>query len=287
MSIVITDTGMTTASAADSTTTAPATEQPALHIRQLTVRYQQNDALIDLTATINPGEQIAIVGPNGAGKSTLLKVIAGLQAPVAGAIRFFGAERAAPNAIAYVPQRLQVDWRFPVSVSDVVLMGRVGQIGLFRWPSRHDRLLVQCALERVGLAAFANRQISQLSGGQQQRVFLARALAQEARLLLMDEPLTGLDIPSQDEIFRALAALRSEGVTILTALHDLQQAARYFDRVMLLNRRLIAFGKPETVFTAANLVATYGGHLHLLHSGDGLLTVADSCCEPSPEGKHL
>jgi len=260
---------------------APVTAVPALSLHHVTVRYRQHEALHDISATINVGEQVAIVGPNGAGKSTLLKVIAGLQPISSGTIRYFGVERIVPNEIAYVPQRLQIDWRFPVSVSDVVLMGRVGRIGLFRCPSRHDRLLVQRALERVGLAAFANRQIGQLSGGQQQRVFLARALAQEARLLLMDEPLVGLDIPSQDEIFRTLTTLRQEGVTVLTALHDLQQAARYFDRVMLLNRTLIAFAPAREAFTAANLVATYGGHLHLLSSGDGLLTVADSCCNPS------
>lgn len=263
-----------------STTTAAATTAIAVAIRHLTVRYRQIEALSDVSVDIQAGEQIAIVGPNGAGKSTLLKAIAGLQPITAGEVRIFGVERAEPNTIAYVPQRLQVDWRFPVSVSDVVLMGRVGRIGLLRRPSRHDRLLAQRALERVGLAAFANRQIGQLSGGQQQRVFLARALAQEARLLLMDEPLVGLDIPSQDEIFRALVALRAEGVTILTALHDLQQAARYFDRVMLLNRRLIAYAPAREAFTAANLVATYGGHLHLQSSGDGLLTVADTCCNP-------
>lgn len=261
-----------------------ATTVPALAIRHLTIRYRQTEALSDVSVDIQAGEKIAIVGPNGAGKSTLLKAIAGLQPMTFGEIRFFGAEQAEPNTIAYVPQRLQIDWRFPVSVGDVVLMGRVGRIGLLRRPSRHDRLLAQRALERVGLAAFADRQIGQLSGGQQQRVFLARALAQEARLLLMDEPLVGLDIPSQDEIFRALAALRAEGVTILTALHDLQQAARYFDRVMLLNRRLIAYAPAREAFTAANLVATYGGHLHLLSSGDGLLTVADTCCNPTPDG---
>lgn len=267
-----------------TTPAAATTTVPALAIRHLTVRYHQTEALSDVSVDIQAGEQIAIVGPNGAGKSTLLKAIAGLQPITSGEIRFFGAEQAELNTIAYVPQRLQVDWRFPVSVSDVVLMGRVGRIGLLRRPSRHDRLLAQRALERVGLAAFANRQIGQLSGGQQQRVFLARALAQEARLLLMDEPLVGLDIPSQDEIFRALAALRAEGVTILTALHDLQQAARYFDRVMLLNRRLIAYAPAREAFTAANLVATYGGHLHLLSSGDGLLTVADTCCNQTPDG---
>ncbi|MEF3273332.1 MAG: metal ABC transporter ATP-binding protein [Chloroflexus sp.] len=257
---------------------------PALTIHQLTVRYRQTEALSNISVEIQTGEQVAVVGPNGAGKSTLLKAIAGLQPITSGEIRVFGAERAEPNTIAYVPQRLQIDWRFPVSVRDVVLMGRVGRIGLFRWPTRRDRELVQRALERVGLAAFADRQLGQLSGGQQQRVFLARALAQEAQILLMDEPLVGLDIPSQDEIFRALTSLRAEGVTVLTALHDLQQAARYFDRVMLLNRRLIACAPARIAFTAANLVATYGGHLHLLSDGDGLLTVADTCCNPTPDG---
>lgn len=275
---------MTASSVIAPTVTDPVTTVLALDIRHLTVYYHQNEALHDVSVTINPGEQIAIVGPNGAGKSTLLKAIAGLQPITSGEIRYFGQKRVAPNEIAYVPQRLQIDWRFPVSVSDVVLMGRVGRIGLFRRPSHYDRQLAQRALERVGLAAFANRQIGQLSGGQQQRVFLARALAQEARLLLMDEPLVGLDVPSQDEIFRTLATLRQEGVTVLTALHDLQQAARYFDRVMLLNRRLITCAPAREAFTAAHLVATYGGHLHLAQSGNGLLTVADSCCNPDPDG---
>ncbi|WP_298816277.1 metal ABC transporter ATP-binding protein [Chloroflexus sp.] len=274
---------MAVSSVSEPATSATTTAVPALTIRHLTARYRQIEALSDISIEIQAGEQVAVVGPNGAGKSTLLKAIAGLQPITTGEIRVFGTERPEPNTIAYVPQRLQVDWRFPVSVSDVVLMGRVGRIGLFRRPSRHDRELAQRALERVGLAAFADRQIGQLSGGQQQRVFLARALAQEARLLLMDEPLVGLDIPSQDEIFRTLAALRAEGVTVLTALHDLQQAARYFDRVMLLNRRLIACAPARVAFTAANLVATYGGHLHLLSDGDGLLTVADTCCDPTPD----
>ncbi|GIV88806.1 MAG: ABC transporter [Chloroflexus sp.] len=277
---------MTVAASPASVQIADSTIAPALDIRHLTVRYREIEAISDVSATIAVGEHIAIVGPNGAGKSTLLKAIAGLQPIATGDIRWFGNTQAEPNTIAYVPQRLQVDWRFPVTVSDVVLMGRVGRIGLFRRPSAHDRLLVQRALERVGLAAFANRQIGQLSGGQQQRVFLARALAQEARLLLMDEPLVGLDIPSQDEIFRALASLRSERVTVLTALHDLQQASRYFDRVMLLNRRLIAFAPAREAFTAMNLVATYGGHLHLTSSGDSILTIANSCCDSSQMTRH-
>jgi manganese/iron transport system ATP-binding protein len=251
----------------------------AISVDRLTLGYEQGVVLDAVSLDIAVGEQVAIIGPNGAGKSSLCKAIAGLVRGSEGSISYFGSASAPPGLIAYVPQRAQVDWRFPVTVSDVVMMGRVGRIGLFRRPGPRDRELVQRALEQVGLADLAGRRIGHLSGGQQQRVFLARALAQEARILLMDEPLTGLDIPSQEEIFRLLGLLRERGVTVLTALHDLQAAARHFDRVLLLNRHVVGYGAAADVFTAARLVEAYGGHLHLAVSGEGLLTVADSCCD--------
>lgn len=244
----------------------------------MSVGYGGGLALEGVSCALREGEQVAVVGPNGAGKSSLFKAIVGLLRPSAGSISFCGADHAAPSAVAYVPQRSQVDWRFPVNVADVVMMGRTGRVGLFRRPGAHDRALVADALELVRMTPLARRQISELSGGQQQRVFLARALAQEASLLLMDEPLTGLDARSQDEIFQIMENLRPRRVTVLTALHDLQLAARHFDRVMLLNRHLISFGSAAEVFTPAHLMDAYGGHLHLAVTREGILTVADTCC---------
>ncbi len=251
----------------------------ALELDRLTVRYESAVALEGVSCAIERGEQVAVVGPNGAGKSTLFKAIVGLIKPSEGGARFFGAPAAPPGLIAYVPQRSAVDWRFPASVADVVMMGRVGRVGLFRQPGRRDRAIVAEALDLVRMGHLARRQIGELSGGQQQRVFLARALAQEARILLMDEPLTGLDVGSQDLLFQIMADLRSRDVTILTALHDLELAARHFDRVMLLNRRLVGFGPAAEVFAPARLIEAYGGHLHLSLTREGILTVADTCCE--------
>jgi ABC-type Mn2+/Zn2+ transport system ATPase subunit len=251
----------------------------ALELAGLTVRYERSVALDGVTCTIYQGEQVAVVGPNGAGKSTLFKTLVGLIKPSAGATHYFGASAAAPGLIAYLPQRSMVDWRFPVSVADVVMMGRVGRVGLFRRPGAHDRTLVAEALDLVKMGHLARRQISELSGGQQQRVFLARALAQEARILLMDEPLSGLDVASQEMLFQVMDDLRERDVTILTALHDLQLAARHFDRVMLLNRRLVGIGPAAEIFAPNRLVEAYGSHLHLSVTRDGILTVADTCCD--------
>ncbi len=259
---------------------ALATAAPvALQLEHLTVRYGSEVGLEDVSCTIPAGEQMAVIGPNGAGKSTLLKTIAGLLRPSAGSVRYFGAALAPPGLIAYLPQRNQVDWRFPASVSDVVMMGRVGRVGLFRRPGPRDKALVAEALDLVRLSHLARRQISELSGGQQQRVFLARALAQEARILLMDEPLNGLDVGSQDLLFQTLRELRERDVTVLLTLHDLQLAARHFDSVMLLNRRLIGLGAAGEIFTPARLLEAYGGHLHLALTREGILTVTDTCCD--------
>jgi manganese/iron transport system ATP-binding protein len=253
-------------------------DAPILRADDLGVRYESGVALENATFELNLSERLAVVGPNGAGKSTLLKVIAGVLPPTDGHVQIFGHEPGGHICIAYVPQRNQVDWRFPVTVADVVMMGRVGQMGLFRNPRASDWKLVNAALEVVRMTHLAKRQISQLSGGQQQRMFIARALAQEAELMLMDEPLTGLDINSQEELFGILDRLQQQNVTVLVSLHDLKIAAEKFDRIMLLNHQMLAIGTPEGVLTPENLVMAYGGHLHLVPTEQGALALGDTCC---------
>ncbi|MCE7987271.1 MAG: metal ABC transporter ATP-binding protein [Caldilinea sp. CFX5] len=257
--------------------------KPCVQLRQVTVSYDGVTALDNVTLALTTGDQVAVVGPNGAGKSTLFNVIAGTLKPTQGQVNIYGSGPQGHICVGYVPQRNRIDWRFPVTVQDVVMMGRVGKIGLLRWPRRQDRQLAAQALDRVGMSAFANRQIGELSGGQQQRVFLARALAQEAELLLLDEPLTGLDLPSQEAILDLLAQLRRQGVTVLVATHDLNQAAEHFATVMLLNRRLIALGAPHAVLTPRLLSQAYGSQLHIVHSSEGDLLLADSCCGDGDE----
>jgi ABC-type Mn2+/Zn2+ transport system ATPase subunit len=239
-------------------------------------------ALEDITFQVQRGERIAVVGPNGAGKSTLFKLIVGTIKPARGEVRMYGHAPDEHICIAYVPQRSQVDWTFPATVEDVVMMGRVGQIGLFRRPHRQDWDVVRQSLERVNAVHLAKKQIGELSGGQQQRIFIARSLAQEAELLLLDEPLTGLDTPSQEDIFTILDSLRLYGVTVLVATHDLNLASERFDSVMLLNRQLIAFGPGEEVLTAENLMIAYGGHMHRVGE-DGDILLADTCCDHGEE----
>ncbi len=254
-------------------------DAPILRVNGLSVHYESGPALDDVSFELKVAERSAVVGPNGAGKSTLFKVIAGVLDPTAGQVHVYGHEPGGHTCIAYVPQRSQVDWDFPANVTDVVMMGRVGKIGLFRWPSAQDREIVHAALEMVNLAHLAGRQIGQLSGGQQQRMFIARALAQQAELILMDEPLTGLDAASQKDIFDILDGLRQRDVTVMVALHDLKIAADCFERVMLLNKALVGFGPPAQVLNSQNLTQAYGGHLHLLPTGDGVLAVGDTCCD--------
>ncbi|MCZ7573027.1 MAG: metal ABC transporter ATP-binding protein [Ardenticatenaceae bacterium] len=250
-----------------------------LEVSGLTVRYNGLLALDDLSFRLARGERVAVVGPNGAGKSTLLKVIAGILQPTMGTVQVAGHEPGQHICIAYVPQRSQVDLTFPVSVADVVMMGRIGKLGLFHRPGASDWAYVHTCLELVGMAELADRQIGELSGGQQQRVFIARALAQEAELMLMDEPLTGLDLTSQDDVFDVLERLRERQVTVMLSTHDLSLAEERFDRVMLLNRRLVGLGRPEEVFTADRLTRTYSSHLRLLSTNGGTVVVGDTCCE--------
>jgi manganese/iron transport system ATP-binding protein len=256
---------------------------PVVSFDHVSVRFNGASAgaaaLEDITFQLWPGERVAVVGPNGAGKSTLLKVVAGILSPTTGRADVYGYGAGGHICIGYVPQRSNVDWNFPVSVADVVMMGRVAKIGLLRQAGRRDWQRVHEALAQVGLPDFASRQIGELSGGEQQRVFIARALAQEAELLLMDEPLTGLDIPSQDAIFDILDRLKVEHMTVLVSTHDLQLASERFDRLMLLKRRLIGLGRPQEVLTAANLHRAYGTHLTVLPGAEGLLALSDTCCE--------
>jgi len=252
---------------------------PLLELCAVSLRYNGRVALEAVSFQVNNGQRVAVVGPNGAGKSTLFKVIAGLLPATSGEVKVSGAGPGGHICIAYVPQRSQVDWEFPVVVNDVVMMGRIGKLGLLRWPRARDWDYVHHALEVVGLSHLANRQIGELSGGEQQRMFIARALAQEAELMLMDEPLTGLDLPSQEGIFEILDGLGQQGVTVLIAMHDLKLATDRFEQVMLLNRRLIGYGKPTDIFTPERLVAAYGGHLHLVGAGDELLALSDTCCD--------
>jgi ABC-type Mn2+/Zn2+ transport system ATPase subunit len=256
-------------------------EQPILDVQHISVRYNGRHALEDITFHLHEGERVAVVGPNGAGKSTLFKVISGVLPPTSGEVNIFGSRPRGHICIAYVPQRSQVDWNFPVNVADVVMMGRSAKLGPLNWPHKKDWEHVNRALEIVELSNLAHRQINQLSGGQQQRMFIARALAQEAELMLMDEPLTGLDTPSQEGLLDLLDTLKNQKVTVMVATHDLDQAARHFDRILLLNHRIVAFGNPNEALQTENLLSAYGGRLRS-SNGDNVLSV-DDCCD---EGEH-
>jgi manganese/zinc/iron transport system ATP- binding protein len=233
---------------------------PAIEVNDLTVAYRERPVLWDIDLTVPRGVLMAIVGPNGAGKSTLLKAILGLVPVAAGQVLVHGEPyRKSRRLVGYVPQRGTVDWDFPTSVLDVVMMGRYGHLGWFRRPGRTERELALRALQRVEMEAFADRQIRQLSGGQQQRVFLARALVQEARVYLMDEPFQGVDARTERAIVDVLRDLRGAGATVVVVHHALQTVPEYFDRVALLNVRRIADGPVAEIFTTENLRLTYGG----------------------------
>ncbi|EZH66921.1 manganese ABC transporter ATP-binding protein [Bacillaceae bacterium JMAK1] len=231
----------------------------------ITVAYHRKPVIQNVSFEAPEGKLIGIVGPNGAGKSTLIKSILGLVPKASGNISIYGKPyKKQRQIVGYVPQRGSVDWDFPTNALDVVLMGKYGQIGLFRRPNKKDKQEALECLAQVGMEAFANRQISQLSGGQQQRVFLARALAQNASVYFMDEPFVGVDAATEKAIIQLLTDLKSKGKTVLVVHHDLQTVKDYFDWVMLLNIRKIAFGPTEDVFTQDNLQKTYGGRLAFL-----------------------
>ncbi len=233
---------------------------PRLVTEGLSVHFGPRSALDAIDARFGPAETVSLLGPNGAGKSTLLKALAGVLPPTHGVVRLDGTPVRRPSpAVVYVPQRTGVDWTFPVSVLDVALMGRAARRSRLTPFAARDRADALAALERVGMRRFADVQIGQLSGGQQQRVFLARALVQDGDVYLLDEPFAGVDVPTQELLVAIFGRLRDAGKTIVYATHDLLQAAVSSDRVLLLNRRLIAAGPPRDVMTAPNLRATFGG----------------------------
>jgi len=235
----------------------------ALRVSGMCAGYYGRDVLDEVSFAVRPGEFVGVIGPNGSGKTTLLNVVAGLLPVQCGSIEIFGSASspAARKQIGYVPQIELVNWSFPVTVYDVVLMGRYGRLGMFRRPARDDERAVLGALEEVGMLARARSQIGELSGGQQQRAFIARALVQEPKILLLDEPIAGVDAASQHAIFTLLEARQQRGMTILATTHDLSCVATWFDRVLCLNHRVIAYGAPEQVLNDDTLSATYGSHV--------------------------
>lgn len=240
-------------------------EPSAIFIEDLTVYYDKNPVLWEIELAIPSGNLVGIIGPNGAGKSTLLKAMLGIVPRSSGKVQFFSKSyKEMQKRIAYVPQRESVDWDFPIRVIDVALMGMYGKIGLFKRISKEDRARAYNLLEEMGLAPFATRQISQLSGGQQQRLFLTRALMQEADIYLLDEPFAGVDMTSEAVIMDKLRDLRKKGKTILVVHHDLGSVARYFDWMVMLNRRVTACGEVSTVFSRENIQLTYGNKGALL-----------------------
>jgi ABC-type Mn2+/Zn2+ transport system ATPase subunit len=253
-------------------------EPARLELEGVTVGYNGAPALKDVSLQIPHGARVAVVGPNGAGKSTLFKALVGLLPIQKGRILVHGLPLGDhQDCVAYVPQREEVDWRFPATVLDVVLMGRFGQIGWFKRPAERDRQLAAQSLEQMGISHLANTAIGDLSGGQQQRVFLARALAQEPHILLMDEPFTGVDAATQEITLTLLEQLEVQQVTILISTHDLNLATERFKKVLLLNRRLISFGTPAEVFTPTTLSQAFGGKILFLPGGG---VVVDECCPP-------
>ena len=236
-----------------------------LEIHDLTVSYHKKPVLWGVDVVVPKGKLVGIIGPNGAGKSTLIKAAMGMLPVSSGWIKVFG-EPIKKNLkrIGYVPQRESVDWDFPVSVMDVVMMGRYGHLGLLKRPSRRDREIALECLDKVKMLPYANRQISNLSGGQQQRDFLARALAQESDLYFMDEPFAGVDAATESAIITLLHELRDKGKTLLVVHHDLPSAREYFDMLLLMNMRVVAFGTTAEVFNYELLQKTYGGRLTIL-----------------------
>jgi len=251
---------------------------PAIAVEDVTVAYRTGTvALVDVGFVLAEPTICGLIGMNGSGKSTLFKTIMGFLEPSRGRVAIFGRPVAfaqKQNLIAYVPQTEEVDWTFPVSVRDVVMMGRQGRMGLLRIPSREDARIVAESLARVGMEAFADRQIGELSGGQRKRTFVARALAQEARILLLDEPFAGVDIKTEHAIVSILRDLQAAGHVILVSTHHVSSVPTFCDRVLMINRTLIAAGPTESAFTPENLGRTFGGTLYGLPIGSSIATHA-------------
>ncbi|GAV14526.1 manganese transport system ATP-binding protein MntB [Paenibacillus sp. NAIST15-1] len=245
-----------------------------LRVSGLTVAYQKKPVLRNVSFTIPEGNLIGIIGPNGAGKSTLIKSVLGLIPRVSGEVNIFGKPYSeSRKRVGYVPQRESVDWDFPTNALDVVMMGRYGHLGWFKRPGAKEKEIALDCLAKVGMADFADRQISQLSGGQQQRVFLARALAQNADIYFMDEPFVGVDAMTEKAIITLLNELKRQGKTVLVVHHDLATVKEYFDWVMLLNVELVACGETEKIFNTSMLQQTYGGRLTVLDQNAGAVMV--------------
>jgi len=271
---------MSPASQAIDIEAIPTTEK-GLRLEDVTVTYRNgHTALVDVSFSIPKGTITALVGVNGSGKSTLFKAIMGFVSLAKGRVSFLGepGSRALKrNLVAYVPQAEEVDWNFPVLVEDVVMMGRYGQMNFLRLPTHDDREMVKQALERVGMSAYRKRQIGELSGGQKKRVFLARALAQEGQLILLDEPFTGVDVKTEEQIIALLKELRNEGRVMLVSTHNLGSVPEFCDRAILINRTVLAAGPTSRVFTQDNLERAFGGVLrHFTLSGKDLHTDDDA-----------
>jgi ABC-type Mn2+/Zn2+ transport system ATPase subunit len=251
-------------------------ETARLDVKSVTVSYGGKPALDDVSFEIAHGASVAVVGPNGAGKSTLFKTLVGLVPLRSGEILIHGKPLGHHlDCVAYVPQRNEVDWRFPVTVRDVVMMGRYGSFGWLHQPSKEDQAIVENAIRQMAISDLASRSIGDLSGGQQQRVFLARALAQQPHILLMDEPFTGVDAATTETTLQLLKDLQRQKVTVLVSTHDLNMAASQFEKVILLNHKLVAYGSPAEVFNNQHIGAAFGGQVLYL---DGV-AVIDQCCE--------
>ena len=250
----------------------------AVRVNDLTVAYGERPVLWDLDMEVPAGHLMAVMGPNGAGKTTLIKAILGLIPTAAGSVEIHGGDyRSQRHRVGYVPQRGSVDWDFPTTVLDLVMMGRYGALGWLRRPGRGEREAALAAIEKVGMSDFRHRQISQLSGGQQQRAFLARALVQDAQVYFMDEPFQGVDVRTERAIVELLKELRQRGRTVVVVHHDLQTVEDYFDWILLLNVRRIACGPVSEAFTPENLRLAYGGRVEFLARR------AESSPAPDPE----
>jgi ABC-type Mn2+/Zn2+ transport system ATPase subunit len=255
-----------------------------LEIENADIGYGEKIVMHNLSFQVPHGARVAVVGPNGAGKSTLFKALVGILPLHSGHIFIHGQSlRTHKDCVAYVPQREDVDWRFPVTVNDVVMMGRFGQIGWWSNPSKADKQIVRESIEQMGISDLADLSIGRLSGGQQQRAFLARALAQEPHILLMDEPFTGVDTTTQEATFNLLDHLRQQQVTAIISTHDLNLAASRFDLVLLVNHRLIAYGSPQQVFTRENLASAFGNSLLVIENG---MMLVDECSPLEEEPGH-
>ncbi|MCK4570538.1 metal ABC transporter ATP-binding protein [Candidatus Bipolaricaulota bacterium] len=250
----------------------------AVAVRGLSAGYAGQPAIVNISFELGRGERLAVVGPNGAGKSTLLKALAGLLDPMKGKVLIHGHGPCRHICIAYVPQKNTLDWRFPITLADFVMLGRTQRIGPLRKPRSQDHDVVRSSLEAVELTAYAQRQIEALSGGQQQRLFIARALAQKAELILFDEPLVGLDVHTHREVLALIANLYRRAVTVIMSLHDLSIAASHFDKILLLRGETMGFGTPKAVLTEDVLRRAYGSCLQVIPDKDGAFIIHDTAC---------